>query len=128
LTAPPERRDSGTELIQIKSCAKYLGNLVSLYDHFEATGIMRGRRARSAAEQRSISVARRFEETVEHTEGFGLILLSWALQFTSLGGIILLFIGLSLWNWWVFLAGLVSLRLFGYLRKCSQRQINRYFS
>ena len=63
-----------------------------------------------------------------HTEGFGLILLFWALQATSLGGIILLFTGLSLWNWWVFFAGLVSLRLFAYLRRCSQRHITRYFS
>lgn len=72
-------------------------------------------------------MARRFEAAVAHTEGFGLILLFWALQFTSLGGIILLFAGLSLWSWWVFFAGLVSLRLFLYLRKCGQGQINRYF-
>lgn len=89
---------------------------------------MRIKRPRSAVEQRDASVAQRFAAAVAHTEGFGLILLFWALQLTSLGGIILLFAGLSLWSWWVFLAGLLSLRLFAYLRKTSQGQINRYFS
>lgn len=57
---------------------------------------------------------------VKHTaklfsDGFRPILLFWLLTLSMIVGLSLLIIGVAQWNGWVFLAGLLLLRLFAFL-------------
>jgi len=60
-------------------------------------------------------------------QGLGLILYVWVVFLSLLGGAVLLLVGIMLWNPWLFLCGLVSLRLFAYAVHIGADTLQRLF-
>ena len=54
------------------------------------------------------------QQWLEAQQGLGLILFVWVMFLSLLGGLVLLLVGFMLWNPWLFLCGLLGLRLFAY--------------
>jgi hypothetical protein len=68
------------------------------------------------------------QQWLEAQQGLGLILFVWLVFLSLLGGIVLLPIGVMLWNPWLFLCGLASLRLFAYAVHVGGEILQRLFS
>lgn len=60
-------------------------------------------------------------------KGLGLILFVWVVFLSLLGGIVLMLIGIMVWNPWLFLGGLISLRLFAYAVQVGGDTLQRIF-
>ena len=67
------------------------------------------------------------QQWLEAQEGLGLILFVWLVFLSLLGGIVLMLIGIMLWNPWLFLGGLISLRLFAYALQVGGDTLQRLF-
>ena len=67
------------------------------------------------------------QQWLEAQHGLGLILFVWLVFLSLLGGIVLLLIGAMLWSPWLFLGGLMSLRLFAYAVEIGSDILQRLF-
>jgi hypothetical protein len=67
------------------------------------------------------------QQWLEAQHGLGLILFVWVVFLSLLGGVVLLLIGIMLWNPWLFLSGLFSLRLFAYAVHVGAEILQRLF-
>lgn len=67
------------------------------------------------------------QQWLEAQQGLGLILFVWVVFLSLLGGIVLLLIGMMLWNPWLFLCGMLSLRLFAYTVHVGDETLQRIF-
>lgn len=67
------------------------------------------------------------QQWLEAQQGLGLILFVWLVFLSLLGGIVLMLIGTMLWNPWLFLGGLLSLRLFAYTVHVGADTLQRLF-
>ena len=67
------------------------------------------------------------QQWLEAQQGLGLILFVWVVFLSLLGGIVLMMIGIMLWNPWLFLCGLLSWRLFAYAVHIGGDTLQRLF-
>lgn len=67
------------------------------------------------------------QQWLEAQKGLGLILFVWVVFLSLLGGIVLMMIGIMVWNPWLFLGGLLSLRLFAYTVQVGGDTLQRIF-
>lgn len=65
---------------------------------------------------------------LEAQQGLGLILFIWLVFLSLLAGIVLLLVGAMLWSPWLFLGGLMSLRLFAYAVEIGSDILKQLFS
>ena len=67
------------------------------------------------------------QQWLEAQQGLGLVLFVWLVFLSLLGGIVLMMIGIMLWNPWFFLFGMLSLRLFAYAVQVGADTLQRLF-
>ena len=67
------------------------------------------------------------QQWLEAQHGVGLILFVWLVFLSLLGGIVLVLIGVMLLSPWLFLGGLISLRLFVYSADVGSDTLSRLF-
>lgn len=60
--------------------------------------------------------------------GLGLILFFWVMLFSLVGGVTMLLVGLTHWNPWWFLMGLLGLRLFAWSVQIGGGKLDRLLS